>query len=436
MSTPKTAWAFKGEQPQMEPPSAPEWPAPLSAAAYCGIVGDLLDIVRPHSEADEAALVLQFLAVMGNLIGRKPYFMAQATRHYLNLFVCLVGATSRGRKGSSLDQVMYPLRDVDKEWTQRRVASGLSSGEGLIYKVRDAVEVLQPVKDHGRVTGHQMVTTDPGEDEKRLLVIEPEFGRVLQVIERERSTLSAVMRQAWDSGKLGNIVKNSPHVATGAHVSIVGHVTRIELDRFLTDNSVANGFSNRFLWVCVKRAQLLPEGGELHKANLDSLSRQLSAIIKAAGRVDEMRRDASLKDQWAEFYKRCARGKSGMFDSVTSRAEPQTMRIACLYALLDQCSVVQDVHLNAAMAVWSYCENSARFIFGDRLGDPTADEILAALRRAGEAGMTRGEIVDYFLRNKPKPEIERALNALLGLGLARSQEENTGGRPATRWFAI
>ena len=70
-------------------------------AAYYGIIGDLLDIIRPHSEADEAALIVQFLIAIGNLITRCTYFVAQGTRHYLNLFACLVGATSRGRKGSS-----------------------------------------------------------------------------------------------------------------------------------------------------------------------------------------------------------------------------------------------------------------------------------------------------------------------------------------------
>jgi hypothetical protein len=437
MSAAGQAWSFRGETPKAEP-VAPSWPAALSPAAFYGITGDLLDIIRPHSEADDSALVTQFLAAMGNAIGRYPYFVAQGTRHYLNLFVCLVGASSRGRKGSSLDQVMLPLHALDNEWVQRRVVSGLSSGEGLIYKVRDAVETRQALKDKGKVVGYQTVTTDPGEEDKRLLVVEPEFGRVLQVVERERSILSAVMRQAWDSGNLGNIVKNSPLAATGAHVSIVGHVTKAELDRFLTDTSVVNGFANRFLWTCVKRSRLLPEGGDLHTVDLAPFSRRLEVIRVKARAIGEMRREEGLREQWAAFYKRCARGGTGLFDIATSRAEPQTMRIACLYALLDQSAVVQEPHLDAAMALWTYIENSARFIFGDRLGDPTADEILIALRATGNVGMTQDEIGDHFSRNKPKAELHRALNVLLSLGLARSQEEKTGerGRPPTRWWAI
>jgi hypothetical protein len=31
--------------------------------------------------------------------------------------------------------------------------------------------------------------------------------------------------------------------------------------RLLKDTEAFNGFANRFLWICVRRAQLLPDGG-------------------------------------------------------------------------------------------------------------------------------------------------------------------------------
>jgi hypothetical protein len=423
-------------KPETEPSLMPQWPAPLKPAAFCGIVGDFLDLIKPHSEADEAALVAQLLVTMGNLPGRYPYFEAQGTRHYLNLDACLVGATSRGRKGSSFDQVLLPLRAVDPHWCHYCVVSGLSSGEGLIYKVRDAIESKQPIKEKGKVVDYQAVVTDPGVEDKRLLVVEPEFARVLQVIEREKNTLSAVMRQAWDIGNLGNIVRNSELTATNAHISILGHITKAELDRFLADTAVANGFANRFLWLCVKRSQLLPEGGEFDCIDFAPLSRHLTAIVETARRSGPMHRDPSLRDQWAEFYRRCAARGAGMFDAATSRAEPQAMRLACIYARLDQCSTVRKTHLDAGLALWTYSEDSARFIFGDKLGDPTADQIFAALQNAGSQGLARAEINNLFQRHKPEAEIRRALDVLLGLGSIRFEKEETGGRPVTRYFSL
>ena len=41
----------------------------------------------------------------------------------------------------------------------------------------------------------------------------------------------------------------------------IGHITVEELRRNLTETETSNGFANRFLWCCVRRSKLLPEGG-------------------------------------------------------------------------------------------------------------------------------------------------------------------------------
>jgi hypothetical protein len=111
------------------------------------------------------------------------------------------------------------------------------------------------------------------------------------------------------------------------------------------------------------------------------------------------------------------------------------MRIACLYALLGGCSEIQETHLKAALAVWDYCEASARFIFGDALGDPIADDILGALR-GSPTGLTRTQISEFFGRNRNKDQISRALATLLEYGRVRVETEKTPGRNVERWFAI
>ena len=84
---------------------------------------------------------------------------------------------------------------------------------------------------------------------------------------------------------------------------------------------------------------------------------------------------------WHAVYPRLAGDRFELFGAVTSRAEAQTMRLALVYALLDGSSVIEAQHLNAGLAVWSYCEASARLIFGDAVGDVSADQMLKALRR-------------------------------------------------------
>jgi hypothetical protein len=110
------------------------------------------------------------------------------------------------------------------------------------------------------------------------------------------------------------------------------------------------------------------------------------------------------------------------------------MRLALLYSVLDCSQTIQAEHLMAALAVWEYVEQSVRHIFGDRLGDPVADELLRLLRNNRD-GLTRNEMRDYFQRNQSSERICRALGLLLQHRLARCEHQQTGGRPAERWFA-
>src|SRR4029453_4519510 len=110
-----------------------------------------------------------------------------------------------------------------------------------------------------------------------------------------------------------------------------------------------------------------------------------------------------------------------------------------LYALLDCSAEITLDHLNAALALWQYAEDSAASIFGDTTGDETADPLLRALRRAGESGLTREQLqVDVFQRHIKATEPTRALTFLEEQGRVSCMQKPTGsrGRPATIYHLI
>jgi DNA-binding transcriptional ArsR family regulator len=165
---------------------------------------------------------------------------------------------------------------------------------------------------------------------------------------------------------------------------------------------------------------------------------RLQAAAKYARTVGEMHRDEEARAIWHAVYGDLSEGKPGMFGAITSRADCLVVRLSMMYALLDQSPIIKTAHLNAALAVWRYCEDSARFVFGDALGDETADEILRQLRSRPD-GMTRTELRDFFNRNKTAAEISRALGVLQEHGLARVErkcESEDGFNLTERWFAI
>ncbi len=413
------------------------WPSPPSVDAFYGLAGEFVALVEPHSEADPVALLLQFLVGFGNVIGRSAHFTAESHRHYCNLNCTLVGNTSKGRKGSSLSHARRVLGMIDEPWATNGIVSGLSSGEGLIWQVRDPIEQQTPVKEKGRVVGYDMVTTDPGILDKRLLVIEEEFVRVLASMGRENNTLSALLRQAWDTGDLRTMTKSSPARSTGAHVSIVAHVTRDELRRAMAETEHTNGFANRFLWACVRRSKSLPEGGRIDEVDMESFVYRLREAVAFAAGVGRLDRDDAARARWAKVYGKLSEGRSGLIGAVTARAEAQVMRLACIYALLDKSPVVRLEHLEAALAVWDYCERSAAYIFVDSLGDKLSDDLWMAIRASGEAGMSRTAMRDMFGRNKNEADIARALGKLCNLGRIELVPPESGkiGKPAECWRA-
>jgi len=167
---------------------------------------------------------------------------------------------------------------------------------------------------------------------ENLLVIESEFANVLKVMTREGNTLSPVIRSAWDCGDLKTMVKNSPAKATGAHISIVGHITRDELRRLLTQTESANGFANRFCWLAVKRSKCRPDGGAIHTVNFEDVVAELQAAVSFAKDFVEILRDPEAKRLWHDVYPRLSEAQPGMSGALIGRAEAQVMRLSAIYA--------------------------------------------------------------------------------------------------------
>lgn len=405
----------------------------LAREALHGLPGRIVTAIDPYTEAAPVATLAHLLVAVGNVIGAGPHARALEDPHPCRLNAVMVGPTSKGRKGVAWSPVRELVRRIDPEWAKSCVGSGLSSGEGLIYHVRDARAEQQPIRKSGRVEGYERVLVDEGVPDKRLLVIEPEFASVLRRMNGETNSLSAVIRDAWDSGDLRTLTKNAPMRATGANISILGHVTGEELRRELTETERANGFANRFLFLLVRRSKVLPEGAALPEGVLESLACALREAVAFAKTVDLVERDAEARAIWATVYGALSEGKPGMLGPIISRAEAQVLRLSCLYALLDRSALIRPDHLAAALAVWTYAEKSATLIFGEQRGDRVADTILTAL---DARDLDRTEISGLFHRNVPSRRIDAALRDLKGAGLAASRPEYTEGRTREIWTSL
>lgn len=399
------------------------WPEPPAKEAYVGLAGEVVELLSRYTEGDKVALLSDFLAYFGNMVGHGPYAQVGADRHGVNEFFVNVGKSSRARKGGADNLVRACLEEADDSWSSQCLTSGLSTGEGVVNAVRDAVFKVD------KEGAEQLV--DEGVKDRRLLVREPEFSRVLTVMGREHNTLSAVLRGAWDDGNLKVMTKVSQK-ATGAHISIVASITCEELRRKLCDTDMVNGFANRFIWLAVRRTKELPDPQAL--ALDPKLGRKLAEVVAWARSQGRIARDPEATKLWRSEYSRLTRDRPGLGGGILDRAEAHVLRLSVLYALLDRSPKVGVTNLTSALALWDYAERSVAYIFESRLGDPTADTIDQALQVHQQ--MSRTAIRDLFQRHVRDEEIERALGVLLAQGRARSEKVVTGGRPAEIWTSV
>ena len=405
------------------------WPADLDEAAYHGLAGEIVQAIEPDTESDPAAIMLQVLVAFGALVGKGPHFPIEGDEHHSNLFALIVGQSSKARKGTSWGRVREIFSKAI-DWPP--VVDGLSSGEGLKYAVRDRVTKEEP-DSKGFA---KQVEIDPGVTDKRLLIVESEFAQVLRQVSRAGNTLSATIRSAWDSGNLRTLTKNDPVTATRAHICIVGHITDDELRAELTATDSANGFANRFLFMGAKRSKLLHFGGKpLPHAVVSDLAGRIAKAAGAAKTLGAVKMSADARSSWAATYEELSQGHPGLFGAVTGRAEAQCLRLALIYALMDERREIELPHLLAALAIWERAAASARYIFRDSLGDPIADEILRALRSAGSEGMTRTAISKLFGKHQTAERIGAALSKLSRQGKVRSYKSKTAGAPVETWAA-
>ncbi len=399
------------------------WPPAPSDVALIDLPGEFVRLVAPTSESDPAGLLLQYLAAAGNVMGRSARYFVESTPHFANEYLCVVGETSHARKGTGLGRVIDPFRAADPEWEDRCIVHGLSSGEGLIGAARDP---------------------EPGSDrvgilDKRLFAMESEFASVLRRAARDGNTISAVLRQAWESGNLRVLTRNDPLRATGVHLSLLAHVTEEELRKTLSSTDISNGLANRIMFCCVRRAQELPFGGSVDPYAMQEHIARLRRALAFAKTLDAVQMAPATRPMWAAVYGPLGVAPAGAASSVLARAEPHVIRLALVYAALGRARAIQPEHLLAALEAWRYCRDSAIRIFGASSGSSLADDLHRELKLSPE-GLPLGELHDVVGRNYRAAEIRNALDALRRAGCARRAKEaargGKGGRPSQRWFAV
>jgi hypothetical protein len=399
-------------------------PAPMREDAFYGLAGSVVKIAVENSEACKEAILVQFLAAIGNILGRDLY-INQGVYNHLNEFVCLVG-DSGGAKGTSWEAIRGLLELIDEEWSKHCIKPGMATGEALINSIIDSREIIVKGRRNTE-TGLAETVTEPGVNDKRALMLETEFSRLLAVCARSGNTLSEVLRQAFDSNKhLATNAKSDHCIATHPHVSLIGHITPNELKERMNDVSYSNGFGNRIIWVEAYSSKSLPFGCIPEWYAQEQLITNLRDVVewaKAEPRFMQWTDGGSAA--WERWYNR-RDSEKGITGALLQRDRTHLLRLAMIYAILDCRVCINENHLKAALAVWDYAKQTVQRIFGNMKGSSVAEKIYDFILISGEVS-TR-EIYDHLSRNVSSKEIHIAILKLEVQGLVQTFTEKSGSK--------
>lgn len=330
----------------------------LPPAALYGLPGEIATALSETSGADPAAILVSFLALLGNAAGPQPHARFGGAEHPARLFAVLVGDAGTGRKGTALGAVERLFTEADPDWAEGRVLYGLQSAEAMIDRVDDEKS-----------------------PDCRLMIVETEFGRLVETMART-GTLSAQLRNAWDGRVLQRSTTKFTRRASRAHISMLAMITPEELLKHHRRLAQAGGLESRLLYVyTAPQADISPfaASGEhtdladrvrdvLHGSrervmdHTDPVSRYLLAARGIQPRT-ELPVAEALTGRWSSVKRRLPVPGEG-FRGLHSRAESQVIRIAAAYALADAAPEIHLVHVDAALAVLAYCARSAEIVFG------------------------------------------------------------------------
>ncbi len=394
-------------------PLFPAWPQ-LAPGALFGLTGEIVTSATANSEADPAAVLATFLTHAGISVGRGPYVRVGDDEHHARLFNVLVGQSARGRKGTSEGPVRRIGERAARSIEPLNWSPGpMSSGEGLIDVIRDA--------DEGG-TG--------GVADKRLLIVEGEFGAPLRAMQRQGNTLSTVIRSAWDGKTLEPLVKNGRIRASDPHIGIMGHITKPELKTLLRQVEIFNGFANRFLWWCTRRSKRIPLARGMEDADVVRLGDEYAQRLRYTKKLGEVKFTADARAHYEALYEDLSADHDGIYGVVIARSEVQVIRLALTYALIEASPRITIDHLAAALSVLDYCQASAKFLFWDASASTLESRILLAL---ADEPLDQTQLHSKFGRHAKGEDLNTALQNLQTQGRIDCDRYPTRGRSRSVW---
>ncbi|MEV0445307.1 DUF3987 domain-containing protein [Streptomyces spectabilis] len=345
-----------------------------------GPIGDAIDDVMPHTEADPIGIYAATLSLFSAAIN--GYVRSEDGRP-ASVWTVLVGRSAIGCKGTAYRNARALMGLSFDGFFSNRLISGVSSGPALVSTLY-GIELASLGSEDG--------------PDGRTLIVEEEWAEILKRAKR-CPTFEQKLRTSWDGGKIENRTKgkNGTGEVQTVESPLLGfhaHITPAEWHQHISATAALGGSYNRLLPVLVEQSKMIPYGKRVQikadKRLADAYRwakekpRVLTLAKEAYKAFDEIRafmagKMANTPDHIAVYFERAAE---------------QVLRVAGVLAVSEKKQMISKGALMAAWGFVQYSMNSVEKLLTEAPGTGAKvkslpDLIREILRRhGGEATST------------------------------------------------
>jgi hypothetical protein len=396
---------------------------PIPEIARQGFIDEYIEIMRPTTEAPEGFHLGVALTVMGAMIGRS-FYANFGKRLHANLFTLLVGDSGQSRKDTAIGCGITLLKTTYTTATEVavtgrkastlqvgsgvKVATDISSGEGLISTLKDNPNVLMYLS---------------------------EFARLMGNANRQGTrTIAPVLMEAFDTpDTLSNLAKLNPVEAKEPYLSILAATQPRILEGLLSDGDIHSGFINRWLIIPGKSTSPNFWPPAIDHAWLTVLFQNITQAIGTTGEPRAMDGSLAAKEFWKDWYEsHWYQERTEDEASMAVRQPVMAIKIALIYAVLNGDQLIDERHLEIGIAIVEWMSAQVSPLLPSWGASPLAkleQRIIAVLTERGP--MKRREItqVTHNPRRWNVQDIKRTIDALLDNGVVAMDSTGVIGIP-------
>lgn len=399
---------------------------------FHGVLGDLALQAAQGTEVNPVAAMAAAMTWLSAAMGRNRVINVGDGWHHLRLFTLHVGRSSRGGKGMALnllERVAGEIEKIQPDLLPKRHTGGLSTREGLAFLIHDGYtegkKDIEPIHD------------------KRLFVVESEFGNILSQAKRDGNTLSTALRDAWDGGAIAPAIKSTRIWVKRPHIAMHGSITPTELREKMQIGEMSNGFANRFMIFWAERCGVVAVPPRTPEHKVLEFAGRLTSIIQCGllgyphdGTQRLLQMDANALAHFRQIYGEYARPHPGgeLISSLLVRRPPMVLRIAGLFAMTDLYDQIGLQHITAADAWMDYYAKSVHMIFGPQTDQEAevqrteqAKKLLEWLRQENDWRSRTQINKDCFRNNGDGKKVGKALDDLMLERMVERREVESGG---------